>query len=211
MQKNLMIKDYIKKLSSKDPAPGGGSAAALVGVVSSALTAMVFNLTVGKKVYEEYNEEEKNLISNSLLEVEKYNNELMEVMDKDGEAFLGLMAAFRMPKNTDSEKAERAKSINMGYKNALEVPLNLAKQLLKLYDNILISSQYGNKNVICDAGVAAILLSSAIESAILNVNVNLKGIKDENYKNEVNKECINIMKQALLKKEKIMNIVNFKI
>jgi formiminotetrahydrofolate cyclodeaminase len=145
-----MIKDYIEKLSSKEPIPGGGSAAALAGALSSALTAMVFNLTIGKKVYEEYNEEEKALINTTLKKIEDCNIELMDFMDKDGEAFLSLMAAFRLPKESQEDKIKRNDKIQLGYENALKVPLNLAKKCIELYEYVLVASKYGNKNVISD-------------------------------------------------------------
>lgn len=211
MQKNLMIKDYIEKLSSKEPIPGGGSAAALAGALSSALTAMVFNLTIGKKVYEEYNDEEKALINASLKKIEECNVELMDFMDKDGEAFLSLMAAFRLPKESQEEKIKRNESIQLGYENALKLPLNLAKKCIEIYEYVLVASKYGNKNVISDAGVAAILLQGAVESAILNVKINLNGIKDEDYKKNIEAECRKITEEALLKKVEIMKIVNSKI
>ncbi len=206
-----MIKDYIEKLSSKEPIPGGGSAAALAGALSSALTAMVFNLTIGKKVYEEYNEEEKALINTTLKKIEGCNIELMDFMDKDGEAFLSLMAAFRLPKESQEDKRKRNDKIQLGYENALKVPLNLAKKCIELYEYVLVASKYGNKNVISDAGVAAILLQGAVESAVLNVKVNLSGIKDEDYKKNIEVECRKITEEALLKKVKIMRIVNSKI
>lgn len=206
-----MIKDYIEKLSSKEPIPGGGSAAALAGALSSALTAMVFNLTIGKKVYEEYNEEEKALINTTLKNIEDCNIELMDFMDKDGEAFLSLMAAFRLPKESQEDKIKRNDKIQLGYENALKVPLNLAKKCIELYEYVLVASKYGNKNVISDAGVAAILLQGAVESAILNVKINLSGIRDEDYKENIESECRKITEEALLKKVKIMKIVNSKI
>lgn len=206
-----MIKDYIEKLSSKEPIPGGGSAAALAGALSSALTAMVFNLTIGKKMYEEYDNEEKALINTSLKKIEECNIELMDFMDKDGEAFLSLMAAFRLPKESEKEKIKRNENIQLGYENALMVPLNLAKKCIEIYEYVLVASKYGNKNVISDAGVAAILLQGAVESAVLNVKINLNGIRDEDYKKNIEVECRKITEEALLKKVEIMKMVNSKI
>lgn len=211
MQKNLMIKDYIEKLSSKEPIPGGGSAAALAGALSSALTAMVFNLTIGKKVYEEYNEEEKALINTALKKIEECNIELMNFMDKDGEAFLSLMQAFRLPKDSQEEKIKRNEKIQLGYENALNIPLSLAKKCIEIYEYVLVASKYGNKNIISDAGVAAILLQGAVESAILNVKINLSGVRDEDYKKNIESECRKITEEALLKKVEIMKMVNSKI
>lgn len=211
MQKNLMIKDYIEKLSSKEPIPGGGSAAALAGALSSALTAMVFNLTIGKKMYEEYDDDKKDLINTSLKKIEECNIELMDFMDRDGEAFLSLMAAFKLSKESQEEKIKRNEKIQLGYENALKIPLNLAKKCIEIYKYVLVASKYGNKNVISDAGVAAILLQGAVESAILNVKINLNGIRDEKYKKNIEVECRKIIEEASLKKVEIMKMVNSKI
>ncbi|WMJ81198.1 cyclodeaminase/cyclohydrolase family protein [Clostridium sp. MB40-C1] len=211
MQKNLMIKDYIEKLSSKEAVPGGGSVAAIVGALSSALTSMVFNLTIGKKAFQEYSEEEKKLVYKASEKIVNYNNEFLEFMDKDGEGFLSLMSAFRLPKDTEEEKIKRKDKIKEGYENALIVPLNLARRCIELYECVFISAKYGSENVISDAGVAAILLQGAVESSVLNVTINLQGIEDKVYKNKIDCECREILKIASNRKIEIMDIVNSKI
>lgn len=210
MQKNLTIKDYINKLSSKDAVPGGGSAAALGASISSALTSMVFNLTVGKKAFEDYSEEEKEMIYNVSEKIKTYNEELLEMMDKDGEAFQSVMDAFKLPKETEEQKQIRKNYIDKGYKNALEAPLNLANKCMELYECVFIAAKYGNKNVISDAGVGAIFLNAAIESAILNVNINLSGIKDEKYKKCVGNEIKKLLNNAANRKIEIMDMVERK-
>lgn len=208
MQKNLMIKDYIEKLSSKEPIPGGGSVAALTGSLATSLTSMTFNLTIGKSSFEKYDENKKEIIYNALNKVKNYNEELLQIMDKDGEAFLNLMEAFKFPKKTEEEKLKRRESIQEGYKKALEVPFNLAKKCIEIYEYVLIAGKYGNKNLISDTGMAAILLHNTVESALLNVKINLNGIKDEKQKNDIKRECKNIMEQSYNMKVEIMSIVN---
>ncbi|KYH30137.1 MULTISPECIES: cyclodeaminase/cyclohydrolase family protein [Clostridium] len=211
MEKNISIEGYINDLSSSKPTPGGGSAAALSAGLSSALTSMVFNLTIGKKAYENYNDEIKGKITYALRACEEYNKILLQFMKKDEEAFGSFMEVFKLPKHTEEEKLIRNEEIQKGYKRALEVPLNLAKSCIELYKYIHIASEYGNTNVVSDAGVGAILLYAAIESSILNVNVNLAGIKDENYKEQIIKECEKIKKEASDYRSKILDIVYSKI
>lgn len=211
MQKNWAIEEYIEKLSSNSPTPGGGSAAAITSALSSALTAMVFNLTIGKKLYEGYDNDIKEKVNQALNVSEKYNKLLLDFMDKDEEAFLSLMNSFKLPKSNDEDKRIRQCEIDKGYRNALKVPLDLAQSSLKFYEFVLIASQYGNKNVISDAGVAAILLYSSIESSILNVNINLSGIKDEKYRKIIEDKCNEILKKALEYKNQITHIVYSKI
>ncbi|QGU95001.1 methenyltetrahydrofolate cyclohydrolase [Clostridium bovifaecis] len=211
MEKKVSIESYICDLSSSKPTPGGGSAAALTGALSSALTAMVFNLTIGKKVYESYNEEIKNKIDDALKACEEYNQLMVEFMKRDEEAFLSLMKAFKLSKSTEEEKILRNKELTKGYENALEVPFTLAKSGLELYKYVYIAAQYGNASVISDAGVGAILLYSTIESSILNVNINLSGIKDEKYKENILNKCDEMIKEALDYKSKILELVYSKI
>lgn len=211
MQKELRIEEYINKLSSNSPTPGGGSAAALVAALSSSLTSMVFNLTIGKKVYNDLDMEEKQKVDNALKASNEYNNLLLEFMDKDGEAFISLITAFKLTKDTEEEIRVRSLEISKGYDNALKVPFNLAEESLKFYSNVLIAAVYGSKNVISDAGVASILLYATIESSVLNVRINLSGIEDKVYREKVDNRCSKILEEALKFKNEIGKIVGSKI
>ncbi|MCD3244549.1 cyclodeaminase/cyclohydrolase family protein [Clostridium botulinum C] len=207
----MFIEEYINKLSSKEPTPGGGSAAALVLSLSSSLTAMMLSLTIGKKLYESYDDKLKKDIDETLKESNEYNDLFLDYMDKDEEAFLTLMNAYKLPKNDDKEKSIRKKEIENGYEKALITPLNLARESLKFYEKILTTVKYGNPNLISDGGVAAILLYSAIESCMLNVKINLSGITDELKREDIINECNSILEKSLNYKMNIMDIVESKI
>ncbi|KGN03496.1 methenyltetrahydrofolate cyclohydrolase [Clostridium novyi A str. 4570] len=211
MQKNLILEEYINKLSSKEPTPGGGSAAALVSALSSSLTVMMLNLTVGKKRYEGYSDKLKKEIDDTLKDTLEFNEKFLAFMDEDEKSFLTLMDAFKLPKDTEQEKEIRKKEIDNGYEIALNTPLNLAREALCYYENIFTAVKYGNPNLISDAGVASILLYSAIESSILNVKINLSGIEDEFKKEDIVNECNKILESALNYKIEIMEIVESKI
>lgn len=208
MFKNLMLKDFVDELGSASPAPGGGSAAALAASLSAALTSMVFNLTVGKKAYNEYDEERKAEIENMLKETSSLKFDLLDDIDKDADAFLDFMAALKLPKDTEDEKKLRKEKIEEGYKSATRVPMELAEKSFAMYKYIYIAAAFGNKNAVSDAGVAALLLQTAIESAVLNVKINLPGIKDEGMKAEIGEKCSMLVKNGTAKKEQILEIVN---
>lgn len=211
MLQNLTVKAFTEELASNSPAPGGGSAAALAASLGSALGSMVFNLTVGKKAYNEYEEETKGSILKALEETNTNQAEFLNLMERDAEEFLELMAAFKLPKNTEEEKSERNKKIEEGYIKALQVPLAVAEKSFGIYKHIELAANYGNKNAVSDAGVAALLLQTAIESAVLNVKINLSGIKDEDYKERVQQKCSELISSGLVKREYIMAIVNSKL
>ena len=177
MLKDLKITEFLEELSSKAPAPGGGSTAAFAAATAASLTCMVFNLTIGKKVYNEASSEVQSEIKLQLERASKLNALFIELMDKDSEAFTDVITAFKMPKETEEEKVKREAAIQKGYVVALEVPLELATKAYGLYSSIEVAAAYGNKNAISDAGVAALMLQSAIEGAILNVKINLSNDK----------------------------------
>lgn len=211
MLKKLGLEDFVSELASNSPAPGGGSAAALSASLSCALCSMVFNLTIGKKAYKELNDETRKLIDSSLEKTISLKDDFLNLMDRDAEEFLKLMAAFKLPKLTEEEKTVRDKAINEGYVKALDVPMKTAKLSYEIYDSILIACRYGNKNAISDAGVSALLLQTAIESAILNVKINLSNLNDEDLKQKTLRFCDELVKNGIAKRDEILSIVNSKL
>ena len=202
------VRQFINELGSNSPVPGGGGVSALGASLASALGAMVLNLTVGKKVYNEYGDEEKAIVDNNLELCLKNQDKFLELMNKDKEAFLILMSTFKLPKESSDEKDIRNEKIQKGYQGALEIPLIVAEESFKIYEYVNIAAKLGNKNVISDVGVAVLMLQASIESAILNVKINLSGIKDETYKEKIEKRCEELVKQGRLKRDKILFIVN---
>ena len=181
MLTDLTIKDFLKKTASNSPVPGGGSIAALSGAISASLLEMVANLTIGKKGYEEFEEEMKE-ISIAVLE---YRNKLIADIDKDSNAYDAVIAAYRLPKSNDEERDRRSGAIQEALKNAVLVPLEVAKMgldIIKLAGNIV---RDGNKNAITDGAVAAMMARTALLSAFYNVKINLSSIKDEAFVNEI--------------------------
>lgn len=207
MLKDMVIKEFVEELSSKSPAPGGGSVAALSGSLASALASMVFSLTTGKKDYNGYDDQIKEKINIGMAKTSQLKEEFLELMEKDVEAFLELMEAFKMPKATEAEIKERGVKIQEGYVKALEIPLKVAQEALKTFDYIEVAARWGNKNASSDAGVAAIMAQAAIEGAILNVRINLASIKDNEYKARIEVECQDLLVHGMKRKEEIMELI----
>ncbi|MGH4140112.1 cyclodeaminase/cyclohydrolase family protein [Clostridium sp.] len=202
------VKKFINELGSNSPAPGGGSVAALGASLASALGAMVFNLTVGKKAYNEYSDKDKMLVDKDLEQCLMHEDKFLELMNKDTEFFLILMAAFKLPKETEDQKKVRSAKIQEGYQKALEIPLSVAEESYKIYGYVKTAAELGNKNAISDAGVSALMLQASIESAILNVKINLSSLKDETYKREIKTKCDELVKKGRIKRDEILSIVN---
>lgn len=186
--KDIKIIDFIEDLASSSPAPGGGAVAALSGGLSVALASMIYNLTIGKKIYDNLNEEIKVKLNKNLEECKGLYVEMLDYIDKDKEAFLNLMDCYKMPKETEEDKALKNEAMEKCTLEAMNVPLNLAKLAIKFYDNIYFAVKYGNKNLVSDAKIAAIMLNACIESSIVNVEINLNFLKNQATKKRVEKE-----------------------
>lgn len=207
----LTINEFLEKLSSSEPIPGGGSIAGLSAAIGSALSSMVFSLTLGKKVYNELCGADKEKFNFAYEESKKCVSRFTELMNEDASVFNRFIKVFSMPKQTEEEKLNREKAINEGYQEALQVPMKVLEESSKVYDFILIASQFGNKSVISDAAVAAIMLHAAVESSIINVKINLSGIKDETSKKEIIDKCSDILNKGEEKKKTIIDIVEGKL
>ncbi|MCG4579407.1 cyclodeaminase/cyclohydrolase family protein [Clostridium cochlearium] len=184
MLKDMTIKEFIYETASDSPAPGGGSIAALSAASAAALIEMVANLTIGKKGYEEVEEEMKELKGVAA----EYKEKFINYIDEDSDSFNKIMDAFKMPKNTEEEKKARTKIIQEGFKGAATVPLNVAKdafELLALAEKVI---EKGNQNAVTDGAVAAMSARTAVHSALYNVKINLGSIKDEEFVNNTKKE-----------------------
>ncbi len=175
MLTNQTVNDFLSKLAGSDPVPGGGSVAALNGALAAALAAMVANLTVGKKKYEEVHD----LMQSIAREAEGLMAEFTTDVDRDSEAYDRVFACFRLPKDTDEEKAARLAAIREATKHAALVPMEVARRACALMPLIAEVAQKGNRNAVTDACVAMMSARNAVLAALLNVRINLASLKDD--------------------------------
>lgn len=197
------LKEFLKETASNSPVPGGGSVAALSAGLAAALTAMVANLTIGKKGYEEL-EEEMTVIAK---EAEKYKDLFIEYIDKDSDAFNQVMDAFKLPKETEEEKEIRKNKIQEALKNAALVPLEVARAASKIMDIIEKVVVKGNKNAVTDGAVAAMMARTATLSALYNVKINLGSIKDAEFVEKTQKEVRQIEEDVVRLEKEILGKV----
>lgn len=201
----MNVKEFLEKTASNSPVPGGGSVAALSAGVAAALAEMVANLTVGKKGYEDAQEEMKEIV----IKGANYRNEFVKDIDKDSDAFNEVMAAFKLPKETDEEKEARKNAIQAGSKNATLVPLLVAKNAFEMMEIIEKVVEKGNKNAVTDGAVAAMMARTAVLSALYNVKINLGSIKDESFVEEVTKQMEELEAKVGEVESRILSKVKF--
>ena len=123
MLAELTLQQFIDKVISNDPVPGGGSVSALNGALAASLSAMVANLTVGRKKYAEVND----LMQELAARLETAARRLLADVDRDSEAYDRVFSAFKLPKDTDEQKAVRSEAIQRETKYAAQVPMEVAR------------------------------------------------------------------------------------
>jgi len=193
----------LDELASSSPAPGGGSVAALSGALGAALTSMVCNLTVGKKKYAAVEDEMKKILA----QAEEMRGLFTSLIDKDTAAFNKVMEAYSLPKDTDPQKALRTAAIREATKEATMVPLEVMKHCI---DALALAQQVaasGNVNSVSDAGVSALMLYAAVESAALNVRINLNSLGDSEFVGWKSEELESLRNTGRMMLEEIQGIV----
>lgn len=202
MLKDLGLQAFINQLESSEPVPGGGSVAALSSALASALSGMVANLTVGKKNYEEVSDQ----MTAVAAKMADHKQTFVDLIDKDANSFDSVMKAYKLPKETDEEKANRSQSIQDGMKYAASVPLEVAEKTAVLFDDIAFLVKSGNANAQTDALVAAMMTRTAILSALYNVKINLGSIKDEAYVDAMKIRVKALEKMAIQREAEILKM-----
>lgn len=171
----MQVDAYIDLVASEEPAPGGGSTSALSGAQGAALIAMVTRLTSGKAKFADY----KPLCDEIMVQTDKIAKELTAQVDIDSAAYGRIADAFKLPKETDEDKAARRAAIADATLYATEVPfhtMELAVAGLECAERLMGSF---NTNCASDLGCAALGLVSCVKGAWMNVLINVGGVKDE--------------------------------
>lgn len=200
---DLAVKEFIDKVTGNDPVPGGGSVSALNGSLAASLAAMVANLTVGRKKYAEVNDEMEELSAR----LTGLSAQLLNDVDRDAEAYDRVFAAFKLPKETNEEKAVRTEAIQRETKYAAEVPMEVARTahaMLPLIDTV---ARKGNSNAVTDACVAMMCARTAVLGALLNVRINLTSITDEAFVKEMSAEAERLERETLAAEQQVLEYV----
>ncbi len=185
MLADLTIKEFLARTAGSEPVPGGGSVSALSGAIATALTGMVAGLTVGKKKYEAVEGQMRTIA----VEAAAIRERFVSYIDKDSEAYDKVFSAFKLPKETDEEKAERSRVIQEATKEATLVPMRVAEEMEAVMETIIYVARNGNQNAVTDACVAMMAARTCVLGAILNVRINLSSVKDEDFVERMQKKA----------------------
>ena len=204
---DMTVESFTHETASESPAPGGGSISAAVGAFGAALGTMVANLSAHKRGWDERWEE----FSDWAEEGKVCHDELLALIDADTGAFNEIMAAFGLPKGSDSEKEARERAIEEATKRAILVPLRVMEVALESMKVIKAMAEIGNPNSASDAGVGALCARAAVRGAFMNVKINSSNIEDKGWVEGILKKGEAIEKRADEMEEAIVGVVNGKI
>ncbi|MEW6545477.1 MAG: cyclodeaminase/cyclohydrolase family protein [Bacillota bacterium] len=184
--RDLAVCEFLERLGSDAPAPGGGAVAALAGAQAAALVAMVARITVARKGQEAAD------LRDTLDRAGMLSRELATLVDRDTEAFLEVMSAYRLPK-TD---AGRSGAIQSALRQAAVIPLEVARRSVEVMDLARMAVERGISSARTDAAVALLMARAALEGAALNVLVNLAALKDREFVRETAWEVTELRARA---------------
>jgi formiminotetrahydrofolate cyclodeaminase len=197
------VEAFLDELASAAPTPGGGSAAAIIGAMGAALLSMVCSVTLGKKGQEAVESDMKAVRDES----ERLRARLTAMVAEDIAAFDGLMAAYRLPKTNDAEKARRAEAIQANLRAATETPLECARACAEVVKLARRAAEKGFAGVISDAGVGVLAANSALRSAALNVYINAPSLKDRSYAAAASAEVETLIEHCTRESEAVFELV----
>ncbi|HEY2614651.1 MAG TPA: glutamate formimidoyltransferase [Chthoniobacterales bacterium] len=186
------LRQFCNETLSDSPAPGGGSAAALMGALGVSLGGMVANLSAGKRGWDD----KIQYFSDWAVKAQQLKDEMLFLVDEDTAAFNKVMEAFSLPKESAEEKNARSAAIQTANKYAAEIPLRVMETAFKSYQLLVEMAEKGNPASISDVGVGLLALRACIDGAALNVRINLAGLKDETWKSTLREKVQKISAES---------------
>lgn len=203
----LPIRQFLSDLASSAPTPGGGTAAAVAGAMGAGLAEMVTALTLAREKYAASHEAMRPIARAAA----GAREELLALAREDAQAYDEVVAARRLAKDTDEQKAHREERISAANRRATEVPLRTARAAARLLEAMPELAEKGNPNAASDAGAAALLLEAATQAALLNVAINLPGVSDPGFVEETRREAAELQAAAQNRRFAVLETIRRKI
>lgn len=189
---DMKLSEFAEETASESPAPGGGSVAAYSATMGIALATMVANLSAHKRGWDDRWEEFSQVAERGMM----LQNQLALLVDADTAAFNAIMEAYGLPKSNEEQKSKRSEAIQLATRNAIDVPMQVARLALESMKVASEMAKKGNPNSITDAGVGAMAIRTGVKGAVLNARVNLQDLKDAEYVQRIQAECIDLVEQV---------------
>ena len=199
----LTLDDFLAAVAAQTPTPGGGTAAAVAGAMGAALAEMVAGLTLSKEKYAASHDAVRPIAVAAPLA----RAEFLTLAREDSEAYDEVVGARRLPKDSEEQKAERARRIAAANRRAAEVPMHTARAAARLLAALPELAEKGNPNAVSDVGAAALLLDACVEGALLNVGINLGDVEDASLVSELQKETAVLQEESRRLRSQVLAVV----
>ena len=203
----LNLSEFTETLASKSPVPGGGGASSLAGAVGMALGDMVASLTLNSKKYSDVHEEIKELLKRG----EALRNHLLTLIDEDAKVFAPLAEAYKMPKDTEAEKAMKKKVMEKCLIDCCNVPLAIMKDIAQAISLIERYAKIGSVMALSDAGAGAIVCQGALKAASLNITINTASMADRSTAEAFDDEAQKLLNEWVPRAEAVWENVRDRI
>ena len=199
----LSVEQFLEDLASSSPTPGGGTAAAVAAAMGASLMEMVAALTLTKEKFASAHEAVRPIAGAA----HAARTEFLRLAKEDAEAYDAVVAARRLPKETEEQKAARAEAIAAGNRRATEIPMQTAQAAVRLLAALPELVEKGNPGAASDAGSAALLLEAATAAALLNVGINLPGVTEPDFTARMNRETAELNEKSLRLRSQVLQAV----
>ena len=190
--REMALEDLLDDFASTDPVPGGGSAAALAGALGTSLLLMVAAILKTKTGAPEETAD----LAEASSRLHPLRDRLLELVDRDSDAYKQVMDAFRLPKTSDAEKAARTQAIDAATRVATETPLDTMRACQQALRGAVVVASHGNRRTTSDVGVGVELLLAALRGARMNVDINLSTLGDAGYVARVTEETDELVRDS---------------
>ncbi|MCA4134550.1 cyclodeaminase/cyclohydrolase family protein [Arthrobacter sp. M4] len=200
------IADYLGRLASRQPTPGGGAAAALHAAQGAALVAMVARYTTGGK-YEQHADTVAQIVSGA----EKLIGEALRLADADEHAFQDVIDSYKLPAGNEAERTTKAQAIQDALIQAAQPPallIDLAGSVVELATELF---EIANPNVISDVAAAADAARAAATTARVNIDINVVAIKDADAKTALAEKTNGLEEKVVLAADSLVQRVRERI
>jgi glutamate formiminotransferase/formiminotetrahydrofolate cyclodeaminase len=200
---NRRVAELLELLASDSPTPGGGTAAALAGAMGASLAQMVAALTLSKEKFAAAHAVVRPIADAAATA----QSGLVRLAREDSDAYDAVVAARRLPKETEAQKLERQQAVGAANRRAAEIPLATAKAAVALLTLLPDLAEHGNPNAVSDAGAAALLLDASVQGALLNVGINLGGISDADFVAHMQRETLALQEESQRARSRVIEVV----
>jgi formiminotetrahydrofolate cyclodeaminase len=203
--RKVTLEDFADRTWSAAPAPGGGAVAAFGGALGAALAGMTANLTVGKKTCEAAWAE----MEETAAKAADIRERLLDGVNADAAGFSGYMAALKLPKDTEEQRKIRSERLQEELWAAAQVPLKAAETAMEIFDLAEAVVRRGNPGLVTDGLIAAMEAKTAVWALILNVRINLDGIRDRDLAGRTGERCDALMRESERREKEILALSQF--